>query len=77
MTKALDHKRTIHGFQKRNDRLAAANTELRRLLVEAKDEILRTADDLSMGSPAVDLVERIARATGQPALNSRQLTAEV
>ncbi|PZR88394.1 MAG: hypothetical protein DI537_23945 [Stutzerimonas stutzeri] len=70
MTKALDHKQTIHGFQRRNERLTAANTELRRLLVEAKDELVRTGD-LSMHSPTVALIERIARATGQPTVNSR------
>lgn len=36
MSSGLDLKRTIHGFQQRNERLAAINTELRRLLVEAK-----------------------------------------
>jgi hypothetical protein len=43
------------------------------LLAQAKDEIVRTADDLSMHSPAVALVESIAEFIGQPELNSRPI----
>lgn len=45
-------------------------------LTKAKDEIVRTADDLSMHSPSVKLVEEIATIIGQPALNSRAIVRE-
>lgn len=45
-------------------------------LGRAKDEIVRTADDLSMHSPTVKLVEEIAAIIGQPALNSRAIVRE-
>lgn len=45
-------------------------------LSRAKDEIVRTADDLSMHSPAVNLVEEIATIIGQPALNSRAIVRD-
>lgn len=60
------------------DRALAAEAALAaacRLLALAKDEIIRTADDLSMHSPAVRLVEEIAAHIGQPAINSRAVVA--
>lgn len=45
-------------------------------LSRAKDEIVRTADDLSMHSPAVNLVEEISMIIGQPALNSRAIVRD-
>jgi hypothetical protein len=43
------------------------------LLAQAKDEIVRMADDLSMHSPAGALVESIAEFIGHMELNSRAI----
>ncbi|MDO9364655.1 MAG: hypothetical protein Q7T60_17135 [Sphingopyxis sp.] len=67
------HRETIRQMAAINAALEAKLAQAVEALSRAKDEIVRTADDLSMHSPAVKMIEEIASITGQPALSSRAI----
>lgn len=71
--KASETAGVVDAWQARALAAEAALAAAESLLVRAKDHIVQNADDLSMHSPAVQLVEEIAAHIGLPALNSRAI----